>query len=83
MSQSFQDMSLIPEFSWLQWLSALAVGCLSMYLYLTKDVGKWEKRGMFSVRPTFLLGNNAEMILGRKNLIAFHRWQYDKYKAHK
>ena len=69
--------------SWLQGLVAFAIICLSAYLYITKDVGKWEKKGFFSIKPTFILGNSTEMILGRKNLIAFQRWLYEQYKEHK
>jgi hypothetical protein len=68
--------------SLLQWCTALAVLFAWFYYNMTKDYGVWEKKGLFSVKPTFLFGNNKNMIMGKMNLIAFHRWLYDLHKDH-
>lgn len=66
----------------LQWLCALAALAAWVYHSYTREYGKWEKRGLFSVRPSFLVGNNGPLISQKSNLLQLHLDLYKKHKEH-
>jgi len=63
---------------------ALGVGLvIAWYWYLTKDYGKWEAKGLHSVKPTFFLGNLKDVFLENKHLTDLHKEFYKKVAGHR
>lgn len=52
---------------------------LLVYWYLTKEYGKFEAKGIFSIKPTFFFGNTADAMLQRKSFPEMHRDIYEKF----
>ncbi len=83
--KSVNVMSLDP---WLDlcdywWLVPLLLALLSARLYLTRNYGVWERKGLFALPPTLLLGNNGPVVLGRMHFNDFHTEFYRKLKGKK
>ena len=73
---------VLGNVSLIQWTAGLVILLTWFYFHMTKDYGKWEKKGMFSIKPTFLFGNNGDLIMERKSLNEFHLDQYRQHKEH-
>ena len=62
----------------------LLLGLLLLaYWYVTKDIGKFEAKGLKSVKPSILYGNNAELFNLEKSPMQFHLDWYNKFKDEK
>ncbi len=47
------------------WLLVLLGLSVLAYLYLTRNYGIWEKKGVFSLPPSLLFGNNGPVLMGK------------------
>jgi len=56
---------------------------VTWYYYMTKDYGKWEKKGLHSIKPTFLLGNLKEVFTLGKHVLDFHIEFYRKMDGYR
>lgn len=53
-----------------------------IYKWMTKDFGKYESQGAFSVKPTLFFGNQYEVLLGKKSYVEDILEFYEKAKDH-
>ena len=77
---AFFLFTLFSSVSLVQWLSLAAVSTAWFYWHMTKEYGVWEKKGLFSLKPTFFVGNNGPMISGKKNFSDFFLDLYNNLK---
>lgn len=77
---TFFLFTILSGVTLLQWLGLLAVSLCWFYWHMTKEYGVWEKKGLFSVRPKFFVGNNWPMISGKKNFNDFYMDAYNERK---
>ncbi|XP_044006806.1 cytochrome P450 6a2-like [Aphidius gifuensis] len=55
----------------------------AVYLYFKNVVYKyWEKQGVHYVEPTFLIGNSAELMMGKKSMGTLHEKFYEANKQY-
>ncbi|KAF7988572.1 hypothetical protein HCN44_001145 [Aphidius gifuensis] len=55
----------------------------AVYLYFKYVVYKyWEKQGVHYIEPTFLFGNSAELLMGKKSIGTLHEKFYEDNKQH-
>lgn len=66
----------------LQWIFMGVVLAAWIYYTLTKEYGKWEKRGMASIKPDFFFGNNKKLFYGQQTFITLHLDLYEKLKKY-
>ena len=66
-----------------QCFASLVILFITIYWYLTKDYGKFEKKGLFGLKPEFFWGSTKDLILGTVSGMDFHHQLYDKFKGHK
>jgi len=78
---SLLDMNY--SFGWGQTVALIIGLILIWYYYLTKDYGKWEAKGLFSIKPSFLFGNLKEVYLQQAHTMDFHRDFYEKMSGHR
>ncbi len=65
------------------WILVLLGLALYVYFFLTRNYGKWEKKGLSSVPPTFFFGNNKSIYTGSEHMNTFHRRYYKQMKDKK
>ncbi len=63
-------------------LALLGIGLLA-YFYLTRNYGVWEKKGLFSMPPTVLFGNNGPVLMGKVHMNDLGDEVYKKMTGHK
>jgi len=75
------------------------ISALFIYWQYTKEYGKWEKKGLFSIRPTvsaaeqltfltmilkqFFFGNQGDLYMQRKDLWTIQKDFYEAFKGHR
>ncbi len=65
------------------WVLVLLGLWLVAYLYLRRNYGVWEAKGLFSLPPTVIFGNNFPVLTGRVHINDFHKEFYKKMEGHK
>lgn len=60
---------------------ALLVLVAAFYLVYSRNFGKFESLGLFSVPPQLFFGNLRPVLTGEQSAMEFHREYYGKVKA--
>ena len=72
----------MADFLW--WVAGiLFLAAIAVYLFLTRNYGVFEAQGLYSIKPTFLIGNMSPVFMGKENYLEFHVNLYKKFKGHK
>ena len=66
-----------------QWVSALIGLLLYLYWWSTKTFGKWESKGLYSIKPVPFFGNLWKLYSGKKTWKDFYTDLYLEYEGHK
>ena len=75
--------TLFGSISWLQWIGIVFLLLGTVYWYLTRNYGKWEKKGVFSVPPKLFFGNQKDMLTQKKHMFDFYQDLYKEHKGHR
>ena len=79
MTSSLADL-LTSASSW----ATLALGlCLALYFYLRRNYGVWEKKGLASIPPTVVFGNNFRVLTGQVHINDHQAEVYRKFRGKK
>ena len=79
---AFFLFTLLSGVTLYQWLGLLGVGLAWFYWHMTKEYGVWERKGLFSVKPSFFVGNNGPMASQAMNVTDFYKSLYEERKHH-
>ena len=63
-------------------LVLLGLGLL-LYWSMTKDYGKLEAQGLYSIKPDFFYGNQKPVLAEGVHFMDFHQDYYKKTEGHK
>ena len=78
---SFID--LVTNNPWSSAATFVAGFIILFYYYLIKEWGKFEKKGLFCLKPELFFGNAKDMYLEKKDFAQFHLWLYKQFEGHK
>ena len=51
------------------------------YLYLTRNHGKYEAKGLKSIKPELFHGNRGPMTRGEMSMAEYYQMLYDQFKG--
>ena len=74
---------LLAQITWLQWTGTVLALVLTVYWYLTRNYGVYEKKGLYGLKPEFIFGNTKALVFGGTSLMDFHVELYKKFEGHK
>ena len=69
----------LASISFTHYLAVLVVFVTLAFWYAKKDVGKFEAKGLKSVKPHFFYGNNKELFNETESVMDFHLNWYRKF----
>ena len=68
---------------WIYTIAILNFLIFLIYKWMTKDFGKFEKFGAFSVKPVLFFGNQLDLYTGKAGFMDEMFRFYDIYKPHR
>ncbi|TRY76240.1 hypothetical protein TCAL_09228 [Tigriopus californicus] len=84
LSAPFQQLcAIFGSITFFQWIAIFVVFVFYIYWSLTKNYGKFEKQGLFSIPPKLLFGNNQDLFLQTKPMITCYREFYNQFGNNK
>nr|AIL94146.1 cytochrome P450 CYP3024A3 [Tigriopus japonicus] len=78
-----QLCAIFGAITFFQWMFIFIVLVFYIYWSLTKNYGKFEKQGLFSIPPQILFGNSKDLFLQTKPMIDFYRDIYNQFGNNK
>lgn len=73
----------LSQISWVEWIGTFLTLVLTVYWYLTRNYGKFERQGLFGLKPELLFGNTKDLITGGTSMMDFHLRLYKAFEGHK